>query len=76
MDLFENPLNGNGPYTRPIPTIRRGVRISEFEEAQRTDEVLETGDLGVSILPHNTIEVSMFQHIPQRAFEMYIQHRS
>ena len=57
MDLFENALNGNGRYARPVPERVRKVMIPEFEENDSSGAVVG-GDVNVSILPHNSILVS------------------
>ena len=60
MDLFENPLNGNQRYVRPVTAEERDIVIPELEgrEVRDADAVDTSGDLDVSILSNTTIEVS------------------
>ena len=57
MDLFQNDLNKNGLYVRPVPEKVREVMIDEFEETSPAVAVGEDGNVDVSILPQNSVEV-------------------
>ena len=58
MDLFENPINKNGKYVRPIEDDQREISIPELEETDTLNEEMEMVD--VSVLPRNLIEVGTF----------------
>ena len=56
MDLFENPLNGNGKYMQPIPKKGRDLTIQDFEE-QFNNVSGNVADIDARILPCNSVEV-------------------
>ena len=58
MDLFENPLNGNGKYVRPVEDNHHDISIPELEQQDALQDEMEMVD--ISILPRNSIEVSNF----------------
>ena len=55
MDLFENPINRNGKYVRPVEEDQREVLIPDLEQPEVLVEGMEMVD--VSVLPRNLIEV-------------------
>ena len=58
MDLFENPINRNGPYVRPPPNASQEIIIPELEE-QPMVVAEDTEEVDISILPTNAVEVSI-----------------
>ena len=53
--MFENAINHNGKYVRPIEEDRREILIPDLEQPEVLVEEMEVVD--VSVLPRNLIEV-------------------